>query len=582
LSFHQKILRPLFRLLPPNDRKKGTGIIVLMVINAFLDFFSLASFLPLIFLLINANFISSNKYVGRLYSYFNFTSASSFIVVFTGFVLAFTIFKNVAALWITRAKASFCFTLGSELSSRMLAQYAELSYLRFTQADFSKEINRVANVPIAFANNIILPLANLLSEGLVFLILLLCIALYDIKMFALLVVALTPIIFMYVINRKNLSETSINLKFKYPRTLKHAIQVVEGLVDIRAFRKVSFFKNKFDLASSDLAKALSRDHIYQTSASRLTEIIAALIICSLIVYSIISNQNTQHTFLLLGIYAGAGFRMIPSLNRILNALAQIKSYEYLFSELDGLTNLPKKEEHPASLLPFTKTIEMKDISFQYPDREKILHSVSVVIHKGEKIALVGKSGEGKTTILMLLLQFLHGSGGKLLLDGVEINRNNVSEWRKIFAYVPQSPYILDGTIAENVAFGFSAEGINWERIQELIRDLELEDMIGQFPEGLSTQVGEKGIKLSGGQRQRVAIARALYAEAEVLLLDEVTNQLDAESEQEIIKTLERIALQKKTILMITHHAHLFNRFDRVLTLENGTILEGPKVKKYLG
>lgn len=564
----------MYRLLPKDDRKKGVGIIVLMVVNALLDFFSLASFLPLIFLLVKADFISSNKYVRWVYTYFHFTSASSFIVVFTGFVLAFTIFKNVAALWIARTKANYCFLLGSELSSRALARYAELSYLNFTRVDFSKEINGIANVPIAFANNIIMPLANLLSEGLVFLILLLCVALYDVKMFALLVVALAPIAVIYFINRKKLSQTSISLKFKYPRTLKFAIQIVEGVVDIRAFRKVSFFKNQFDEASRDLAKTLSRDHTYQTGASRLTEIIAALIICFMVVYAVISNQNTQHTFLLLGVYAGASFRMIPSLNRILNALAQIKSYEYLFSELEGLTDPPvQKNEPPVFLLPFTKTIEMKNVSFQYPDRERILRSISLRIHKGEKVALVGKSGEGKTTILMLLLQFLHGNSGQFLLDGIEIDRNNIDEWRKTFAYVPQSPYMLDGTVAENVAFGLSHEEINWDRIHELVRDLELDDMIRQLPEGLLTQVGEKGIKLSGGQRQRVALARALYGDAEVLLLDEVTNQLDYDSEQEIIKTLEKIALQKKTILMITHHAHLFNRFDRVLTLENGTISE---------
>ena len=546
-----------------------------MVVNALLDFFSLASFLPLIFLLVNADFISSNKYIGWLYSYFNFTSTSSFIVVFTGFVLVFTIFKNVAALWITRAKANYCFTLGSELSSRMLARYAELSYVRFTQLDFSKEINRIASVPIAFANNIMMPLANLLSEMLVFLILLLCIAFYDIKVFVLLAVALTPIVFVYIFNRKHLSQTSIDLKFKFPLTLKYTIRVVEGLVDMRAFGKAFFFRNQFDQASRDLAKALSRDHTYQTSASRLTEIIAAVVVCAMIVYSALSHQNTQHTFLLLGIYAGASFRMIPSLNRILNALAQIKSYEYLFTELEGLTNLQTKEiEPPRFALPFTSTIEMKNVSFRYPDRERTLHSVSLVIRKGEKVALVGKSGEGKTTILMLLLQFLEGNEGRILLDGVEVGRAHLREWRKIFAYVPQSPYILDGTIAENIAFGFSEEEINRERIQQLIRELELEDMIRQLPEGLSTQVGEKGIKLSGGQRQRIAMARALYADAEVLLLDEVTNQLDVMSEQEIIKTLEKIALQKKTILMVTHHAHLLNHFDRVLTVKNGMILEG--------
>jgi ABC-type multidrug transport system fused ATPase/permease subunit len=573
LSFNKKILQPLFHLLPPHDRKKGIGIIGLMVLNALLDFFSLASFLPLIFLLINPNFISSNKPIGWLYSYFGFTSPSSFIIVFTSLILAFAIFKNGVALWIVRRKSKFCFALGSELSSQMLARYAELSYLRFTQLDFSKEINRIASVPIAFANNIVMPLTTLLSEGLVFLILLLCIALYEIKIFILLVVVITPVAFVYILNRKHLSQISLDLKFKYPLTLKYAIQVVEGLIDMSAFRKEPFFKKKFDQASRDLAGALSRDHTYQSSASRLTEIIAALIICSLIIYSVVAHENPQHTFLLLGIYAGASFRMIPSLNRILNALAQIKSYEYLFSELEGLTLLHQKEKKtPASPLTFAKTIEMRNISFRYPDREKILDSVSLIIQKGEKIALVGRSGEGKTTLLLLLLQFLEGYEGKILLDGKEVNQENLNAWRGIVAYVPQSPYLLDGTIAENIAFGFSEEEINQERIQQLIGDLELEDMIRQLPQGISTQVGEKGIKLSGGQRQRIAIARALYADAEVLLLDEVTNQLDAASEQEIIKTLEKIASQKKTILMITHHAHLLAHFDRVLTLENGMIL----------
>ena len=572
MSFYKTILHPVRHLLLQSDQKKGIWIVVLMVLNALLDFFGLASFLPLLFLLINQNFITSNKYVFWLYSYFNFSSASSFTIAFTGFVLTFIIFKNVVALWITRAKASFCFAVGSGLSSRMLARYAEVSYLQFSQSDFSKEINRIANVPIAFANNIIMPLANLLSEGLVFLLLLICVAIYDLKIFALIVVVLTPIAFVYVLNRQNLSQISNELKYKYPLTLKYVIQFVEGLIDIKAFRKESFFKSRFGEASRDFTKTLARDHVYQTSASRLTEIIAALIICMLIIYSIISNVDTQHTLLLLGIYAGASFRMIPSVNRILHALTQIKSYEYLFNELGGLLFLQMKVKTTReSVLPFTKTIEIRDISFQYPCREEILHSISFTIQKGERIALVGKSGGGKTTVIMLLLKFLNGSSGRIFLDGQEVNGDELNEWRKIFAYVPQSPYILDGTIVENIAFGYLPEEIDHDKIKQLIRDLELEEMINQLPQGLATQVGEKGVKLSGGQRQRIAIARALYAEAEVLLLDEVTNQLDPKSEKEIITTLEKISSQQKTFLMVTHHEHLLNHFDRVLTLENGRI-----------
>src|SRR5260221_7971805 len=190
---------------------------------------------------------------------------------------------------------------------------------------------------------------------------------------------------------------------------------------------------------------------------------------SLIVYTLLSNQNYQQTFLLLGIYAGVGFRMVPSVNRMLNALLQIKSHQYLFSELEGLAEFQQeKNGERIHSLTFNKTIELKNISFRYSDGATILDRVSLTVNKGDKIALVGKSGIGKTTLLMLLLQFIKTNSGKILLDGVEVGEENLSEWRKIFSYVSQSPYILDGTIAENIAFGFPPQEIDEEKIQRLI------------------------------------------------------------------------------------------------------------------
>jgi ABC-type multidrug transport system fused ATPase/permease subunit len=316
-----------------------------------------------------------------------------------------------------------------------------------------------------------------------------------------------------------------------------------------------------------------REHTAQTGTSRLTEIIAAFIICSLIIYSVLLNKNYQQTMLLLGVYAGASFRIIPSLNRMLNALLQLRTHEYLFGELDALrhdTPLPK--EQTGVPVVFNGKIELKNISFNYPDGSLVLDDVSLKINKGDKIALVGRSGSGKTTFLLILLRLLTDHGGKVLLDRNEI-KGDVRGWQEMFGYVSQSPYILDGSIRENIALGIPESAIDREKIRQLIRDLDLEEMISQAPEGLDTQVGEKGIKLSGGQRQRLAIARALYADAEILLLDEITNQLDARTEQEIIKTLDKVAQRKKTIIMITHHHNLLRRFDRVLRLEGGKLIE---------
>ena len=560
-------------MLDSSAKKKGVWIIVLMAINALLDFFSLASFLPLIFLLVNPNYVSSNDFLNSIYSTFNFTTPAQFIIALTICVLLFTLVKNLAGVWITHSKANYAFSLGSDISSHMLSRYLEMSYLKFTQADFSKELNRIANLPIAFANNTIMPLANLISEGLVFLILLLCIVVFDSQVFLLLLMVLTPIGLIYRSKRKQISKTSADLKEKYPLSLKYALQAVEGFVDIKMSRNESFFKNRFRNMSKGLAKTFSQEHTTQTGTSRLTEIVAGVVICSLIIYSVLTHQNYQQTLMLLGVYAGVSFRMIPSLNRILNAVLQIKSHEYLFQELQGSAKGNSSEIQDTTRALDFRTIELNDISFRYPDGAYALSHASITMHKGEKIALMGKSGTGKTTLLAILLQLIKADTGKILLNGNEIQADDVSSWRKLFAYVPQSPYLLDGTILENIAFGLAKEQIDQERVAQLIGDLDLHEMIDQLPDGLETYIGEKGIRLSGGQRQRIAIARALYADAAILLLDEVTNQLDARSEQEVLQTLEKVALQNKTIVMITHHEHLINRFNKILHLENGAILE---------
>lgn len=545
-----------------------------MFLNALLDFFSLASFLPLVFLLVNPNGFSSNSVLSGIYVYFNFQRPSSFIILITVFVLVFTVIKNMIGLWIIKRKAGYTYTLGSELSSRMLSRYMEVSYLKFAQMDFSKELNRIASLPIAFANNIVLPLATLVSEGIVFLLLLAGVIFYDFKIFAVLGIILIPISVVYWRKRKTLYATSQGLKADYPLTLKYALQVVEGLPEMRVLGKESFFKRRFAATSKDLAKALTSDHIMQTGTSRFTEVIAAIIICSLIIYSVLTSQNYQHTILLLGVYAAASFRIIPSINRMLNASLQIKTHEYLFQELKDLARYHPQGSSPQDSIPrFMKTIELQNIGYQYPNGGKILQNISLTIKKGDKIAIIGRSGSGKTTLLLILLQLLDDHEGLMLIDQEVIQPISKKGLNRLFSYVPQDPYILDGTILENIAFGQETSEIDAEKIKQLIISLDLSGMIDQLPFGLETAVGERGIKLSGGQRQRIAIARALYYDAEILLLDEITNQLDTETEKEILITLEKVTQQSKTILMITHHTDLLNRFSRVLQLENGQLRE---------
>lgn len=572
MKFYKTIVQPFLGMLTPGDRKKGVWIIVLMVFNAILDFFSLASFLPLLFFVINPEFISTNAFVNKLYSFFKFSTPAIFIMTLTAGVLLFVLVKNLISAWIASMKARYAFGISNNLSSRALGRYLEMSHLTFSQCDFTRELNRITNYPFAFANNMVLPMTSLISEGFVSILILIGIAFYDYKVLFLLLTILLPMLLLYRLRRNRLKEINQDLKEKYPLLLKYALQVIEGFSEIKASGKENYFHERFRKMSKNVTKVFIKDQFIQSSTIRLTEIIVGIILCFLIIYSVSTQQHYQQTLLLLGVYAGASFRVIPSVNRILHSTQQIRTHEHLLEELSSLINYHYPQPKSSSpVIVLSKTIELKNISFAYPSGTPILQNTSLLIRKGEKVALTGKSGEGKTTLLLILLRFLKETEGEIRVDDHPIQ--NEMAWRKLIGYVPQNPYILDGTVAENIAFGIPAEEIDNKKVLRLISELDLNEMINQLSHGIDTQIGERGIKLSGGQRQRLAIARALYADADILLLDEITNQVHTFMEKEILNILEDLANKKKTIIMVTHKLTGASFFDSIYSLEKGKLHE---------
>lgn len=356
----------------------------------------------------------------------------------------------------------------------------------------------------------------------------------------------------------------------YSSLFSIALKMVEGLPDIRAFGNESFFKEKFEEASRSITGTFAKDHSSQASISRYTEVIAAWCICLMIIFTLLTSSGKMEILLLLGVYAGASFRVIPSVNRILSSLQQMKVHESNVNEFCRILSDPDRPESVESIV-FKENITLKNISFAYPGRAMTLNKLNLIVNKGEKIAITGKSGVGKTSILLIMIQFLQEQNGEILVDNNLITERNLRAWRRLIGYVPQNPYILDGSIAENVAFGIRCDLIDQDRVQQLIREIDLEKWVHGLPEGIHTRIGEKGAKISGGQRQRIAIARALYPGAQLLLLDEVTNQLDAITEEEVVNRLLTLNDPEQTIVMITHHPDLLKRFDKVYELNDGQL-----------
>jgi ABC-type multidrug transport system fused ATPase/permease subunit len=562
------ILSQAFGLLTAQQKNRGMGMVILLVFYSLLDFFSLAFFLPAILVVVQPELIQKNFILHEIYNGFDFLNATQFAVTVIVLLFVLIVAKTWINQWITFKKASFAYNIGRDLAMRTLDSYFRRTYLEFSQTDFSKEVNRMVSSPLSFANNIIIPSGTLFSEFIVFLMVLGATALFDVKAFILVCVMLVPAVVISSRRKKIATDISTKLGVSYPFLLKRGYEIAEGQVDIRAFQKEQVFRQNFMNAHEQLDETLAADHTIQTGTARITEVAGAACICAMMIYALVMSNNSQEIVILLGIYATASFRIIPSANRILSASHQIRINRHVVESLSRITSTAPKTG--TAELTFQRDIIIENVSYRYADQDKLIDSIDLEIKRGEKIAVTGPSGNGKTTLLLLLLGYLHPTSGRILIDGKTLDGSTETAWRKHIGYVPQRPFILDGTIASNIAFGDSSPDL--ERIASLTEDLELAQWVSLLPKGIQTEIGERGVKVSGGQLQRISIARALYRNPDILVLDEVTSQLDPATETGIFESLLKISTGK-TLIMITHNHEVLGKFDRILEVDKGHFSE---------
>jgi ABC-type bacteriocin/lantibiotic exporter with double-glycine peptidase domain len=270
---------------------------------------------------------------------------------------------------------------------------------------------------------------------------------------------------------------------------------------------------------------------------------------------------------LLGVYAVAAYRIMPSINRIMIALNGLNSTQYtlpIVSQINDFDEQAIEEEQPIN---FNKDIELKNISFKYPKAESdLIKDFSLTIKRGEVIGIRGQSGGGKTTLMNIILGFLSPTSGSLKVDGKVIDAKNVTAWQHKLGYVQQEVFLLDATLAENIAFGVDEKEIDINKVHKVIEQASLISLVDSLQHGINTRVGERGAQLSGGQRQRVGIARALYFDSEVLFFDEATSALDPQTEIEINESIRSLSKQGLTMVIIAHRETSLEGVDRIIEM----------------
>jgi len=560
-------------LLNQAQKLRGMFIIILLLINAFLDVFSIASVLPLVALLLNPELILSNKLLKSFYDITGFNNSTDFFILITSTVIVLFIIKNIISYSIYRYQSKYAFSVSAEFSRNMLDHFYTLPYLSITNTDTSIYLNRIVNIPASFVTNILLSLLTIFSEGLIVILISAGLLIINFNIFILLLLVLGPGAFIYyLIRKKKLSALNYSLKSKLPIVLKFATEAIKGFVESTLFQKQKHFANKFD----QINKGLNQDYTKLTTAQgtsiKFVEIIIMMGIGVLFVYSVLFIGDKNEVVLILSLFAAASYKIVPSINKIFVSFINLKTHQYTLDELNDIKsyNISRlnSDHEPVSV---NNKIELKNVSFEYPGSSFKLSIKDFSIRKGEKVGIRGQSGSGKTTLINILIGLIALQKGEILIDGNKINSDDICEWQKLIGYVGQNPFIFNDSLIYNITFDRITNGNDRERIDSILNFLNLDGLLKNLQDGLNTNIGEEGSKLSGGQKQRIAIARALFPDREILIFDEITSNLDRETEKEVIQTILKIAKRDKTIIFVSHKDEILDACDKIYLVENGNV-----------
>lgn len=562
----------ILEIIPKSFRLRAVRVAVTILLRAMLNFVGLAMLVPVLVLILDTNSIHSNSKLNQIYTYLGFSSEEWFVVAICGAVVGVIVLKCAINLWLYTSERNFIYDLYSHLSRRLYIDYHNRG-LGFIKGSNSTMLTRNVNVVcLTFVVGILRPLATIASEVMLFLLLFVALACYNIVAAVLIVAIFTPSAWLYIRLVRHKLHNYGDAENKAQRVkMRNVIDTYRGYSDIEVCNAFPSMLRRFDKAMGEVVEVRLKNATLSTLPQMFTEIGLALGLTAMILLNL--GFDDGNIKILFGIFAVAALRLMPSIRSIMSAWASLRYNRYSVDVIRDahIDEIDPSIDDSTERMPFEREVRIENLSFHFEDGEQdVINGLSFSIHKGERIGIRGRSGAGKTTLFNLMLGFFKPTGGAIYIDNEQLQPENRRQWLNIVGYVSQNVFLTDGTLLENIALGIDPESIDRARLDRAIDMADLREFIDSLPQGIDTPAGECGNRLSGGQRQRIGIARALYKEAEVLFFDEATSSLDNNTEQNINKAIEQLSKQNKelTIIVIAHRESSLDYCDRILTLEN--------------
>ena len=563
-------IKIVWKLFTNSDRVAFIRIVVMVIVGMFLETISLGIVVPIIGILTQDDYQQKYPFIVDIFG--NLSREELISAVMVAMVLIYVV-RSLFLFWSLWIQKGFSASVSGRLSQSLFSIYLRQPYMFHLQRNSSTLMRNAKNATSVVTCGVD-PFLVLLTDGLVAIAMFaLLIAVEPVGTLAvLLVFGLSTFVFQRT-TRRRIDNWGYQVDYHETKILQHLQEGFGGAKDVKVLGRENEFLSQHE---KHLGESIRINRIYNvilTLPRSFMEIITIVGLCLLVVSMVVRGRELADIVPILGLFAAAAFRVMPSINRLLMATQTLIFNRSIIASVYKDFLLDSPESHSLkSETKFATQLELTDVSFKYPTAATAsLQNVSLVVKRGEAVGFVGPSGAGKSTLVDVILGLFAPTSGVVKVDGQDVQQN-LRNWQNQIGYVPQAIYLTDDTLRRNVAFGLNDENIDDNLVRNAIRLAQLEEFVATLPEKLETVVGERGVRLSGGQRQRIGIARALYHNPSVLVLDEATSSLDTPTEHGVMQAVQ--ALQgSKTVLIVAHRLSTVEYCDRLYKIENARITE---------
>lgn len=570
------------------DRKQKMQLVILGImifIGGFLETLGVGAMMPVVTALIAPDtiqqYVDKYAFLQSICRFLNVQDISQITILLLLALMAVYVIKNLYLLFLTYRQNTFITQNRNKVISRVMAEFLNRPYEQYLGADIPT-VFRITDSDIPQTFSLVLAMLQLTTEAVVSCLIFLVLLIMDIKM-TLFIIVLFGVMTLVILKlfKPRLNKIGAKNQAIQSRIAKWRIQAIYGLKDVKVLNREEFFVRNY-YETGKIGANVARNYAVMNNMPRLLiETVFIVGVLGFIVIYVKSGGDIEAMTVTVSAFGVAAVRVLPSVNRINTYITEISytqpSLDFVYQNLqEGMKTdamlAERKANSQVEKLKLEDKIELNHIRFHYPDSDKdIFTDAHMIVPKGKSVGIIGTSGAGKSTIVDILLGLLHAQEGEITCDGVNIFKNYES-WLAQIGYIPQSIYLIDESIRDNIAFGIDADRIDENRIWEVLEEAQLKEFVKELPQGLDTTIGDRGVRLSGGQRQRIGIARALYHDPEILVFDEATSALDNDTEAAVMDAVNSFH-GRKTMIIIAHRLNTIEKCDIIYKVENQKLIE---------